>query len=269
MNCDAAGRLLDDYLENGLSQRDRQLMEEHLARCRHCAEEVRRRPALERDLQRALAASVHPLYLSSDASTRIVEAAEVSLHRAIWSHRATLTFRLMTGAVAAALLVIGLFALLGQIPVPSGFRPIALLPLNNLRMSEAEPVVLSSGEQPTHRIAAASAGSLPRASLLFEPEDMRPEMPFTMTLLLQSDTHQPLEAVGLDLDITGPTGSYSFGLSLKGPLPAHGVSIFRVTPELLAGQCEEHYLVAPTDVFGLPGAYTLRATLYDAVAASE
>ena len=100
MNCDLAGRLLDGFLENGLSQRDRQLMEEHLARCRHCAEELRRRPAFERDVQRALTSSVRPLYLSSDASTRIVEAAEESLHRAIRSHRAILTFRLMTGAVA-------------------------------------------------------------------------------------------------------------------------------------------------------------------------
>lgn len=269
MNCDLAGRLLDDYSENGLSQRDRQLMEEHLARCRHCAEELRRRPAFERDVQRALTASVRPLYLSADASTRIIESAEESLHRAIWSHRAMMTARLMTGAVAAALLVVGLFALLGQIPVPARFRPIALLPLNNLRLSESQPVVLSSGEQPAPRIATASASAFPHASLLFEPEDMRPEKPYTITVLLQSDTHQPLEAIGLDLSINGPTGFYSFGMTLKGPLPTHGVSIFRVTPELLAGPCEEQYLVTPTDLFGLPGTYTLRATLHDAVAASE
>jgi hypothetical protein len=52
-------------------------------------------------------------------------------------------------------------------------------------------------------------------------------------------------------------------------LPAHGVSIFRVTPELLAKPCEEQYLIEPTEVFSLPGVYTLRVTLSDPVVASR
>lgn len=267
MNCDLAGRLIDDYLEIGLSQRDRHLLEKHLVSCRRCAEELRSRPAFDRDMRCALAASVRPLNLSSEASTRIVAAAERSLHRAIWSHRAIVTFRLMTGAVAAALLIVGLFALTGHIPVPSHLRPIALLPANRLRFADSQSITLSAGDQPAPRRTAASTTSLPVASLMVEPRDLRPYQPFTMTVLLQSDLPRPLETVRLDLDISGPTGFYSFGLAVKGPLPAHGVSIFRVTPELLAEPCREQYLISPTDVFSLPGVYTLRMTLFDPVAA--
>jgi hypothetical protein len=267
MNCDLAGRLIDDYLETGLGQRDRHQLEKHLACCRRCAAEFRSRPAFDRDMRCALTASVRPLKLSSEASERIVAAAEQSLHRAIWSHRAILTFRVMTGAVAAALLIVGLFALTGHIPVPSHLRPIALLPASMLRFSDSQPVTLFAGDQPTPRHKVASTTSLPVASLLVEPRDLHPYQPFTMTVLLQSDLSHPLETVRLDLDISGPTGFYSFGLAVKGPLPAHGVSIFRITPELLAEPCREQYLISPTDVFSLPGVYTLRMTLFDPVAA--
>ena len=269
MNCDLAGCLIDDYLENGLSQRERHQLEVHLARCPLCADELRRRPALERDLRRALAASVRTLSLSPDATTRIVESAEQSLHRAVRSHRAILTFRLMSGAVAAALVLVSLFALAGRIPVPSQLKPIALLPANRLILSDDAPDTLSVGEQPAPRLTATSAQTLPRTSFIVEPRDMRPNLPFTMTVLLQSDLPQPLATVHLDLDINGPTGFYSFGLLVKGPLPAHGVSIFRVTPDLLAESCEEQYLIEPTDVFGQPGVYTLRVTLSDPVVASR
>lgn len=269
MNCDLAGCLIDDYLEDGLSRRDRHQLEKHLAHCPHCADELRRRPTFERDLRQALAASVRPLSLSSDARMRIIESAEESLNRAVWSHRATLTFCLMSGAVAAALVLVALFALAGRIPVPSQLKPIALLPANKLTLSDSNPDTLSVVDQPVPRLTATSTTSLPRASLLVEPRDMRPHLPFTMTVLLQSDLPQPLETVRLDLDISGPTGSYRFRLAVKGPLPAHGVSIFRVTPDLLADLCEEQYLIAPTDVFGLPGVYTLRITLFDPVVASR
>jgi hypothetical protein len=269
MNCDLAGCLLDEYLENGLSQRDCQQLEKHLARCPHCAAELRRRPAFERDLRRALATSVRPLSLSAELSRRIIESAEQSLHRAVWSRRVALTFRLMSGALAAMLVLVAIFALLGHIPVASHFKPIALLPANKLPLSSFRTDTLVAIDQPAPRLAATSTGWLPRASLLVEPRDMRPRVPFTMTVLLQSDLPQPLETVRLDLEISGPTGFYHFGLAVKGPLPAHGVSIFRVTPDLLAEPCEEQYLIAPTDVFSLPGVYTLRVTLFDPVVASR
>jgi hypothetical protein len=269
MNCGLAGCLIDDYLENELSQRDRHQLEKHLAHCPHCADELRRRPTFERDLRRALAASVHALSLSSDASTGMVESAEESLNRAVWSHRAALTFRLMSGAIAAALVLVAMFTLAGRIPDPSQLKPIALLPANRLTLSDSNPDTLSVADQPIPRRTAISTVSLPRTSLLIEPRDMRPNLPFTMTVLLQSDLPQPLEAVRLDLDISGPTGFFRFGLAVKGPLPAHGVSIFRVTPDLLAEPCEEQYLIEPTDVFSLPGVYTLRVTLSDPVIAQR
>jgi hypothetical protein len=267
MNCDLAGRLIDDYLEIGLGERDRHLLEKHLASCRRCAAEFRSRPSFDRDMHSALTASVRPLKLPSEASTRIVAAAEQSLHRAIWSHRAILTLRVMTGTVAVALLIVGLFALTGHIPVPSHLRPIALLPTSMLRFADSQPVTLFAGDQPTPRHTVASTSSLLRASLLVEPWDLRPHQPYTVTVLLQSDLPHPIETVRLALDISGPTGFHSFALAVRGPLPTHGVSIFRVTPELLAESCREQYLISPTDLFSLPGVYTLRMTLFDAVAA--
>lgn len=265
MNCDLAVSLIDDYIEQGLSRRDCLLLEKHFARCTRCAEEWRRRPAFERDVRRALAASVSPLCLSSEASTRIVEAASESLHRAAWTQRTFFTLRLLGGAVAAVLVVVGLLALVGDLPVTSHLRPVALLPVSKLILSRAGFDTLLPAEQPAPWLTAKSQVSLPKASLLIEPWRMRPQEPFTMTVLLQSDLPQPLETLHLDLDIRGPTGFYSFGLAVKGPLPAHGVSVFRVTPDLLVEPAQEQYLMAPSDVFRLPGVYTLRLTVSDPV----
>jgi hypothetical protein len=268
MNCDLAGSLIDEYLEDELGQRARQLLEKHLALCSHCATDLRRRPGFERQVRRALAASVRPLYLSADASTRIVEAAEESLHRAVSARRAKTSFRIVIGALAAVLLMASFFALFGGGPVPLRLRPTQLVPLNKLVFSELEPVTLSADEQPAPRLTATSDQSLPRASFRMEPRDMQPYDPFALTVFLESDQPQPLDSIRLDLEISGPSGFYRFGLAIKGPLPAHGVSIFRVTPDLLAAACQEQYLMAPTDLFSAPGVYTLRVTLFDAVVAS-
>ncbi len=268
MNCDLAGRLIDEYLEHGLSQRDCLLLEKHFGQCARCADELRKRPAFERDLRHALAASVRPLFLPADASTRIVEAASESLHRATQSQRTLLTFRLLGGSVAAALVLIGFLSLLGRLPASAVFQPVALWPATKLILSHTGVDSLSPAEQPAPRLTATSYVTLLKASLLFEPRRMRPSEPFTMTVVLESDLPQPLETVRLDLDIDGPTGFYRFGLAVKGPLPSHGVSVFRVTPELLIEPAQERYLMAPSEVFSQPGVYTLRLTLFDPVMAS-
>jgi hypothetical protein len=268
MNCDLAGSLIDDYLENGLSQRERQQVEKHLARCSHCTKEVRKRPAFERDLRRALAQSVSSLHLSADAQTGIVQAAEQSMRRAKRSRRVILGFQVVAGAAAAVLLMVGLFALLGQIPVPSGLKPTVLFPRNHLPLSEPEPVTVSRGGQPNPQLVA-SADALPRASLIVEPREMVPGDSFTMTVWLESNLPEPLESVRLDLEITGPTGFYRFGLEVDSPLLARGVSIFEVTSELLAEACQEQYLIAPTDMFAVPGVYAFRVTLAYPVPVSQ
>jgi hypothetical protein len=51
-------------------------------------------------------------------------------------------------------------------------------------------------------------------------------------------------------------------------LPAQGISILRLTPELLANTCQEQYLIEPTDVFSMAGTYNVRLTLSDAVVSS-
>ena len=260
MNCDLAGSLIDDYLENRLGQRERHQVEKHLARCAHCANQLRKRPALERDLRRALASTVHPLYLSAEAQTAVLWAAEQSMHRAKRARRVTLGFQASVAVTAAVLLMIGLFALLGQIPVPSGLKPTVLFPRNNLPLSEPEPVSIPLAGQPNAQLVAP-ADALPRASLVVEPTEMGPGDSFTMTVWLESEQLEALETVCLDLEIAGPTGFYRFDLAVSSPLPIHGVSIFEVTSELLAEACQEQYLISPMDMFAVPGVYTIRVTL--------
>lgn len=265
MNCDLAVSLLDDYIEHSLSQRDCLLLEKHVAQCPRCVEELRRRPGFERDVRRALAASVRPLYLSPEASTRVVQAATESLNRATWSQRTFLTLRLLGGAVAALLVLVGFLSLVGDLPVASSFRRVALSPTSKLILSQTGMDTLLPAQRPAPRLTTTSQMSMPLASLQVDPWLMHPQEPFTMTVLLQSDLPQPLEKVRLDLDIAGPTGFYRFGLVVRGPLPAHGVSVFRVTPDLLVEPAQEQYLMTPSDLFRLPGTYTLRLTVSDPV----
>ena len=269
MNCDLAGRLLDGYLENELSQRDRLRLEKHVAGCHHCAEDLRRRPAFERDVRGSLAASVRSLALSSAASTRIVHAAEQSLQRAVWARRAVVSFQLLGGALATILLAVGLLALLGQIPVPAALKPVALFPADKLALSESRPDMLPAGREPTPQLTGTTTSWTPRLSFRLEPRELYAGEPFTMTVFLESEAPEPVETVRLDLDISGPPGTYHFGWTVKGPLPVNGATVFRVTPELLAGPCQEQYLISPADVFGLPGIYTVRLTAFDPIIASR
>jgi hypothetical protein len=266
VNCEQFSHLIDDYLEDYLNQRDRDLLEEHLSCCSRCTAELRRRPAFERRIRRALATSVQPLSLPADTSARIVGAAEDSLRRARRSGLAIWGLRLMATAAALSLLLTGFLFLAGEIPVPSPVRPVALLPENQVSLAALDPVRISPEEQAAQGIEPAS--SLPRASLFFEPRDMRPNQPFTMTVFLHNDRTRPLSSLRLDLDVDGPTGYYRFGLAVKGPLPGQGISILRLTPELLAGTCQEQYLIEPTEVFSEAGTYNVRLTLSDAVASS-
>ena len=98
---------------------------------------------------------------------------------------------------------------------------------------------------------------------------MHPRDPYTITVFVESDMSRSLESIRLDLDISGPTGYYSFDLTVEGPLPGRGVSVLRLTPDLLAETCEEQYLIAPTDVFSAAGSYNLRLTLFDMVVDSR
>ena len=268
MTCERAGYLLDDYLEGVISQRDRNVLERHIERCARCAEEVRRRPSFDRGLRRALATHVQPLVLSSRTSSAIVDAAEDSLRQAQRSQRITRTIRLVSSAVAVSLLAIVVLFLMGEIPVPDHLKPVTLFPINRMTFDEAQPDTLATTDSSMSRLTAVSQQSLPKASLVIEPRVFRPSQPFTMTLFLHSEPARPVERLHLDLDVNGPTGYYTFGLSVHGPLAAPGVSVLRLTPELLAESCEDRYLMAPTEVFRTPGTYEIRLTLSDAVTAS-
>jgi hypothetical protein len=245
MNCDLACHLIGDYLENRLSQRECQRLEMHLTYCSGCAEELRQRPAFEHRVGRELATSVQHLHLSSEASTRIVQAAQSSMRRAVWSKRAVLTIQLMASATAIALVVVGLLVMLGRIPAPSEMPGLS------------------------HPSTSRPALSLTRNDIIIEPLDLDSGQPFTATIFLHSALSQPVDAIRFKLDISGPSGDYHFVLAVQGPFPAEGVSVLQVTPELLAAPCWEQYQITPADIVSVPGVYTLRATLLSPVVMQE
>ncbi len=265
MNCDQVGHLVDDYLADDLSQRERAQFEAHLLGCARCAGELRTRPAFERSLRRALTTSVLPLSLSAAASSRLLHAAEESLQKAKRAEQAARWLRTLTAAVALVLLVVGILFLTGELSVPSQLQPVALFPASKLPFADLQAPVPSPDKVPMLADSEAIPEAMPQVSVLFEPRQMRPRDPYTITVYLESDMSRSLESIRLDLNVSGPTGYYRFDLAVEGPLPARGVSILRLTPDLLAETCEEEYLITPTDLFSVAGVYNLRLTLFNAV----
>lgn len=268
MNCESVVRLIDDFLYDELNQRDRSQIEEHLARCPGCTRELRKQPALERDVRRALAAQVRPLYISADVSSRIVRAAEESLGRAGRARRTMLTVRVVSGALAALLVAIGVLALLGRIPVPSNLASVSLAPAKRLPSAEPGLESVLGADRPRPQMETPALSQL-EASMLIEPRDLHAREPFTITVYVQSDLPEPMDTMDFDLEVFGPQSSYRFELAFSGPLPAEGTSVFRITPALLTRPCEERYLMSPTDIFSVPGAYTIRVTLLHPVVVSD
>jgi hypothetical protein len=252
---------MDDYLDGVLRQRECTLLENHLARCPRCAEELRKRPVLDRDLRRALAASVQGLSLSPEASAQILNAAEESLRRTKRNRRVIRSFQLLAAMVVLALFAVSLYFWSEGIPDTAGSPLVSLLPANSLALADGGDPLLTSAPRSATPLEAPVFQSLPRASLLFEPRNLNPRAPYTMTVFLRSDRVEPVDSVRLELDITGPTGYYRFDMSVKGPLPAQGVSMLRLTPELLETSCQERYLLSATEVFSAEGTYNLRLTV--------
>ena len=245
MNCEDACHLMDDYRQNLLSRRERQRLERHLTVCPACAGELRQRPAFDRKIERALAASVQPLHLSAATSARLVQAAQGSVRWGMWSRRATGAAQVMAAAGAVALLVVGLLVTIGQVSL------------------------LVEWLEPSPKVVSQPLLSLTRSDILIEPQDLAPGEAFTTTIFFHSNYSQPVDAVRFKLDIRGPTGSYAFMLALQGPFPAQGVSVLRVTPDMLALPCREQYHIAPADIMRVPGVYTMRATLLSPVVMPE
>ena len=245
MNCDVACHLIDDYLENRLGRRERLNLERHLSLCSSCADELRNRPAFDHRMWRALAGSVQNLRLSTQTSSQIVEAAQSSVRKGIWSRRAVLTLQLVASASVVLLLVAGMLAVLGRIPIPSELVELS-------EPSTEEPAVFLS-----------------RNDIIVEPSNLHPGQPFTTTIFFHSDLSESVDAVRFKLNIDGPSGSYQFALAIQGPFPAQEVSVLRVTPSTLAGPCWDQYQIRPEDIISEPGVYTFRAALVSPVIMPE
>ena len=268
MNCKTARHLIDDYLENQLSRYDRQGLEEHLSSCVRCSEELRRQRDFERTMWRSLAASLQHRTLSSEAGTRIVQEAQGSLERSIRVNRVKGVAGAFGGALAAAFVLIGILWL-GRPSLPTQLGAIASLSAERPASPAVRPIPVSPvdpvDEQEATRTLLPAEQLLPltlrRGEYVIEPRPLVPGEAFTVTVFLQSDLPEPLDAARLDLDIDGPTGYYRFALSARGPLAARGLTALRVTSDSLEGPCEEKYQIPPTDIFGASGIYTVRVAL--------
>lgn len=276
MNCDLACHLIDDYLEKRLSRYDARRLEQHLKRCGSCSEELRARPRFERTIRHSLAASVQQHHLSAEASMRIVREAQDSVRRGIWSRRAYGAARAAATVAGMCLVLVGLFFLLRDLPRESDANVITLFPIRYLSMSDRRPasrITLHERTWPDAPLENPSSArsntlSVDANNVLIEPWTLKPGELFTITLFLQSDLPQPVDAARFDLDINGPTGSYNFEVNVRGHLPSRGISVLQVTPDLLETSSQEKYLMTPTEIFGEPGVYTLTVFLYSPVRAA-
>jgi hypothetical protein len=276
MNCDQACHLIDGYLEKRLSRYDARRLEQHLGLCARCAQELRDRPLFERTIRHALTASVQQRHLSAEASIRIVQVAQGSVRRVVWSHRVYRTVRLAASTAAVCLVLVGLFFLLRGMPGESSANTITLFPVKQLPLSDRRPAGRFMLNEPTwpDALPENSAPARPHAlslgpgDVLIEPWMLTPGEMFTLTLFLQTDLPQPIDSARFDLDINGPTGYYSFKVTVRGHLPSRGVSVLQVTPDVLAASSREKYLMSPTEIFAEPGVYTVSIFLYSPVWAS-
>jgi hypothetical protein len=275
VNCELACHLFDEYLEGQLSQYDLRRLERHLHGCPSCAAELRDLPHFERVMRRALAASTQGRMLSPEASMELIQNAQASLRRGIWSNRAFLSLRMVVVAAALCLVAVGLYFVLNDASASPPLHTTVLAPVRQLVVFEPPPAP-SSELGPaalTAQVADSTsegqgALSLTSGDVQVEPVPLQPGKPFTITLYLHSNMTQPVDRARFDLEVTGPTGYYRFEMKAKGPFPAEGVSVVQITPERLAGLSQEKYLISPEEVFSLPGVYVLRVLLYSPLAAS-
>jgi hypothetical protein len=269
VNCRQACHLIDDYAENQLGRYERQRLETHLESCPSCVEELRLRSAFERTLWQALASSVQPRTVSPATSARMIQEARGSLHRSIRNNRIGMATQLVASVVAVVLVLVGVLFWLDGIPFPSGLNPVVLFPQNQLTLAGQRPITITPVDQPDlAQVPPPDLSELGQPTLamtrgetLVEPQPLRPGEAFTITVFLHTVSPTPLRTARVDLDVSGPTGYYRFALAVKGPLPANGVSVLRVTPDVLDTPCREKYLIAPADIFRSAGVYTVRVIL--------
>lgn len=243
MSCDLAGHLMDDYLEDDLSDRDRQRLEKHLSSCPDCAQELRARLTFERSVRQALMTSVQQIQLAPEASKGVIRAVENSAPRPGWVDLFGEFARIIPGLVATALLLVAVLFVLGRLPMPS----------------RVQRVVLPLASRPT--------AALTPSGLIVEPPRIHPGDLFTLTLPIEGALFQDAKMIRCNLTINGPTGKYDFVFDVPGPVPESGGLVAQVTPAVLAGPCRRQYEMSPADILRAPGLYSFRVALFDRDAA--
>jgi hypothetical protein len=239
MSCDQACSLMDEYLENRLSLRDQERIKEHVVRCPRCRQELEGRQAFDHQLRYRLSASVSGLQLSREAGHRIVQAAERSARRALWSRWLIAGGQIALGLAMVIALMVGLIYALGRVPTP---------------LEEAQVEVA----------APEDTGALQQQdSIWFEPTPLRAGDPFSVTLRLRNQTNHPLSegVVTLSLKrVVGGGSGYRFSIPVDVSLgPGEGGEV-QLTPRDLRPVCLQVYQIEPRDLLAEPGVYSYRVT---------
>ncbi len=239
MNCDLACGLMDEYLENRLSHRDQERIEEHLSRCARCRQELEGRLSFEELLRHRLTASVGSLRLPRERGHRIVRAAQRSAQRALWSKRLITGGQLALGVAAVILLMAGLVYSRGRIPAPLQQTQVNVVAATDVGLQRQEDSV---GIEPARLVAGEA---------------------FTVTLRLRNETHRSLTegVVGLTVERAAASGSgYRFGVPLGRPVQPGERWEVQLTPQSLRQVCLREYGIEPADLLAEPGVYTFRVT---------
>jgi Putative zinc-finger len=274
IGCDRARRLLDDYLEYRLSNRDQVRLEAHLSGCPACTQEARRRPALERQLSLALGTAVQPLRLSPEVGAQMVRSAQKNVRVGIWLNRALSVGQVVAGTASLLLLVVGLAYVLNQTVLPWTQKPLFEAtdapPAPVVWDAVLTPYDLEPGQTFAAVPAEPPADSQPLTyGLELAPGPLLSGEPFTTTVMIHNGQEEPLPLTQVNLDIEGPQQSYHFELAVSNPLPADRVSVLQITPEQLAQATRERYQVSPDQILSTPGLYTIRVTLFHPAIASD
>jgi hypothetical protein len=244
MNCDLACGLMDEYLDDRLSHRDRERIEEHLNRCLRCRQELESRLAFDDLVRHRLTAAVSSLQLPRESTHRIIQAAQRSTQRALWSKRLVAGGQVALGVAAVILLMVGLIYSLGRVPTPLQGSQVEVAGPKETRVQRQQDAVW------------------------IEPPRLYAGEPFTVTLRLRNETSQPLDG-GLVVfslkraEATGP--EYRFAIPLGEVLQPDERWEVELTPQNLRPVCLREYQIEPAELLAEPGVYSFRVTFQPAV----
>jgi len=205
MNCGEAKKLLSLYLDGQISGREMRALNDHIDDCRRCAHEygaMRRTQQLLAGLGRQKAPADLALRLrvaiSREAAQRRsrFEGVRVRMQNALNAFMVPATAGLVTAVLVFGLLL-GFFALPGQLQASSGDVPLMLYTRPQLQQSVFGTSLGSFGEESVVIEALVDAnGRVEDYRILSEPDDAKNVLPQVKNLLIFT-TFRPALSMGV------------------------------------------------------------------------